>query len=282
MSNVFFFEPKSSLSAAKNLNDLISHCQEKLSLYDDQGGWSCNNWKHTQGTRSIAMTFSKYRKVSNPSKFELMDEPFLAFAKAYIRYTQTQKPVSSVTNKMVALRMLHDALLEVHSIVDVLNIDGPTLSYLQELVVERVTNDDRRNKVGYQIQILLNFIREKGISISLQAWINPWPKVGAKAEKTDSESRKWQDERCPSLHQMLILADCFANASAREDIYWSSVLTLLMFAPSRAGELTELTVDCLHKGEGGALGVRWHAKKGYWSYNKMGAEGSRACCYSCL
>lgn len=263
MAKIIYFKSKAELTAEKNLEEFIKHCRDKLTIYDDQGGWDSNNWKHWQKDRSIAMTFSKYREVSNPAYFEPLDEPFLSFAKAFIRYNQSLKAVSSVANKMVALRTLHDALKEIHNVADVLKTDGPTISKLQEITPNRVDNDDRRNKVGYQIQIMLDFLREKGFLPTLQEWTNPWPKQSAKAERTDKDSREWQETRCPSMHQMLALADCFANAKTLEDKYWSSVLTLLMFAPGRAGELAELTVDCLHRAENDALGVRWHAEKGF-------------------
>lgn len=263
MADIIHFQPKHDITAKQNLNSFIEHCRDRLTLYDDQGGWQSNNWKHKQKSRSIAMTFSKYREKSNPANFEPLDEPFLSFAKAYIRYNQSIKAVSSIGTKMVALRMLHDALIEVHSVANVLKTDGLVIGELEVLTKQRVTNKDRRNKVGYQIEILLNFIRDKRFAPTLQSWTNPWPKVGAKAERTDEESRKWQDTRCPSMHQMLALADCFANAETLEDKYWSSVITLLMFAPGRAGELAELTIDCLHRGENGALGVKWYAEKGF-------------------
>lgn len=263
MADIIHFQPKHEISAKQNLDSFIEHCKNTLTLYDDQGGWQSNNWQHKQKNRSIAMTFSKYRVKSNPSNFEPLGEPFLSFAKAYIRYNQSIKAVSSVTNKMVALRMLHDALVAVHGIANVLKTDGLVIGELETITKQRVTNKDRRNKIGYQIESLLEFIRSKRIVPALQSWENPWPKVGAKAERTDENSRKWQDTRCPSMHQMLALADSYANAETLEDKYWSSVITLLMFAPGRAGELSELTVDCLHRGENGALGVRWYAEKGF-------------------
>ena len=114
MADIIHFQPKHEISAKQNLDSFIDHCKNTLTLYDDQGGWQSNNWQHKQKSRSIAMTFSKYRAKSNPANFDPLDEPFLSFAKAYIRYNQSIKAVSSVTNKMVALRMLHDALVAVH------------------------------------------------------------------------------------------------------------------------------------------------------------------------
>lgn len=263
MDNIIYFQSKDELTAKQNLEDFIIHCRNELKLYEDQGGWNSNNWQHKQKVRSIAMTFSKYREVSNPASFEPLEEPFLSFAKAYIRYNQSIRAVSSVTNKMVALRIIHDALFEVHNDTDILKVDGLVLSKMSELTTLRISNDDRRNKVGYQIQILLNFIRHKSFIPTLQEWVNPWPKVSAKAEKTDQESRDWQDTRCPSMHQMLALADSFAKAETQENKYWSSIIALLMFAPGRGGELAELTVDCIHRSENGALGIRWYSLKGF-------------------
>lgn len=263
MCNVIYFKPRDELTAKDNLENFIIHCRDELTLYENQGGWQSNNWKHEQKGRSIAMTFSKYREVSNPANFDPLEEPFLSFAKSYIRYNQSIKAVSSVTNKMVALRIIHDALFEVHDDTDILKIDGLVLGKVSELTTLRISNDDRRNKVGYQIQILLDFIRDKKFVPTLQAWINPWPKVGAKAERTDKDSIEWQNTRCPSMHQMLALADSFAKAESQEDKYWSSVVALLMFAPGRGSELSELTIDCIHRGENGALGVRWYANKGF-------------------
>ena len=264
MAEVITFKSRADLTVEQNLNNFIAHCRDNLTLYNDQGGWGVNNWKHQQKSRSISMTFSKYREKSNPAHFDPLDEPFLSFAKAYIRYEQSLNPSSAISVTMAALRQFHDALVEVHNMADILNTDGLVIAKLEELTKARVSNKDRLNKIGYQIEILLEFIREKKRFVpSLPSWTNPWPKQKAKAERTDKESRKWQENRCPSMHQMLALADCFANAESNEDKYWSSILVLLMFAPSRAGEHAELTVDCLHWGENGSLGVRWHAEKGF-------------------
>ena len=266
MTNIIHFQSKDEQTAQQNLYSFIEHCRDNLTIYEDQGGWQVNSWKHLQKQRSISMTFSKYRAKSNSADFDPLDEPFLSFAKAYIRYDQSLKAVSSVTNKMVALRTLHDALVNIHGAANVLETDGLVIGELETLAKQRIQNEDRRNKIGYQIQKLFDFIRSKRFIPSLQLWKNPWPKVGPKAEQTNAEALKWQNERCPSVHQMLAIADCFAHAKTFEDKYWSSVLTLLMFAPGRAGELAELTVDGLHRGENGSLGVKWYAEKGfgYW------------------
>lgn len=263
MAEITFFESRPELDARKNLTNFISHCRNNLTLYEDQGGFTVNKWYFEKDGRAHAMTFSKYSDKQDPYNFAPLDEPFLEFSKANVRYTQTIRQVTSIATNMVVLRLLHDALIEIHGEADVLKTDGLVLGKVRELADLRHAGSDRIYRIGQQIELLYAFLREKAIVPKLPEWSNPWPRGEAKATRTDKESRKWQEERCPSLHQMIGLAECFARAVTDEDKYWSSVLTLLMFAPSRGGELLFLTIDCLHFTEKGRLGVRWYGEKGF-------------------
>ena len=73
MCDVIHFQPRDELTAQNNLENFIIHCRDHLTLYEDQGGWQSNNWKHEQKGRSIAMTFSKYREISNPASFDPLE-----------------------------------------------------------------------------------------------------------------------------------------------------------------------------------------------------------------
>jgi hypothetical protein len=263
MSEIIFFQPRAELESKRNLADFISHCRENLTLYEDQGGFNVDKWMFMSADRSYAMAFSKYSEKNNPYQLDPLDEPFLTFAKARVRYTQSQNQVKSIANQMIVLRALHDGLIEIHSHADVAKTDGLVMQKVRELIDIRYPASDIRYRLGQQLELLYEFLRNKFIVPALPSWVNPWERGSAKAERTDIESRKWQEERCPSLHQMTAIADCFARATTNEDLYWSSVLTMLMFAPSRAGELIYLTVDCLHHAENGSLGVRWFGEKGF-------------------
>ena len=263
MAEITFFESRPELDARQNLSSFISHCRNNLTLYEDQGGFTVNKWLFEKDGRSHAMQFSKHSDVGDNYKYVPLDEPFLEFAKARVRYTQTIKQVTSIATHLVALRLLHDALLDVHGEADVLKTDGIVLGKVRELADLRHAGSDRIYRIGQQIELLYAFLREKAIVPKLPEWCNPWLRGQAKATRTDKESRKWQEARCPSMHQMIAIADCFARAETDEDKYWSSVLTLLMFAPNRGGELLFLTVDCLHFTEKGRLAIRWYGEKGY-------------------
>ncbi|MGZ8982349.1 MAG: hypothetical protein ACXW11_00165 [Methylotenera sp.] len=262
MAEITFFKSRPELAARQNLTDFINHCRS-LTLYEDQGGFSVNKWMFTESGRAYAMSFSKYNEKNNAYKLDPMNELFMDFAKARVRYTQSVRQVKSIGNQMIVLRMLHDALIDIHGEADVLKTDGLVQEKVRELTDIRYPKSDLRYRLGQQMELLYVFLYEKTIAPTIPQWVNPWGRAKAKAERTDKESREWQQERCPSLHQMTAIADCFSKAETNEDKYWSSVLTLLMFAPSRAGELPSLVVDCLHVAENGRLGVRWYGEKGF-------------------
>lgn len=265
MGDVFYFQPRADLQKSEILHDFINHCITNISLYDEQGGFNVNKWVFTEADRDYSMVFSKYSEKNDPYNYQPMDEPFLSFAKAWIRYTQANKQVKSIGNKMIVLRLLHDALIALHTKADIQYIDGLVLNKVRELTDKRYADSDIRYRLGQQMESLYELLRKLSIAPTLPVWTNPWKRGKAKATRTDQESRKWQDERCPSLHQMISIADCFAKAKSKEDLYWTSVITLLMFAPSRAGELPALTIDCLHFTDNGRLGVRWFGEKGFGS-----------------
>lgn len=276
MSKILFFQKQSELDGKQNLSDFIIHCRENLSLYEDQGGFSVNKWMFESDDRSHSMVFSKYSEKKDPYNFDPLDEPFLTFAKARIRYTQSERQVKSIGNHLIALRAVHDALKEIHGQADILKTDGLVLRKVRELIDIRYPSSDVPYRIGQQLELLYEFLRKKALVLTLPMWVNPWRRGTPKAARTDTESRAWQAERCPSMHQMIALADCCSRATTREDKYWSSVLTFLMFAPSRGGELKHLSVDCLHYADSGALGVRWFGEKGFGDTIKWVPEVMRA------
>lgn len=269
MADIIHFNPKNQ-KADQNLKDFIEHCKNKLTIYEDQGGFNVNKWR-TSGKRPVAMQFSIYQGSVAQYKFAPFPEPYLSFAKSYVRYIQSIKESQAITTTMVSLQVIYDALIEIHKVADALKIDGLLQERVVEIINERYPGSDRLYRYGSSLTRLYKITKEKGILPSLPDWKNPWKRTRSKADRTDQESRKWQDERCPSQHQMLSLADCFNQAESIEDKYWSSILTLLMFAPGRGGELSELTIGCVGTEDGHTF-VRWESEKGFGSTIKWVPE----------
>lgn len=262
MADVVYFAPRSELDARRNLDDFVRFCRDELTLYEEQGGFGVNLWRFDHKGKAIAMRFSRHSCNNNAYAYDPLAEPFLTFSKAYIRYQQSLNQVASVQDKMVVLRAIHDALLEVHHEACPLLIDGLVQYKVVDILEKWFGKSAKLYRHGGQLEKLYEFLIEKAISPSLPSWKKPWRKAKENAIRTDEKARKWQEERCPGIHQMLALADCFRMADTVKDRYWSSVISLLMFAPSRGGELRELTVDSLHEEEG-RLAVKWYAVKGF-------------------
>lgn len=258
--------PKAKLSAQQNMDDFIFHCRNELSLYN----WNDIVWKHTRTGKRVA-SFTRYG-ISNanyPKSSDIFQEPFLSQVKAYVRYNQSIKETTSIGNfPMYAFKIIYDVMVALDYSPSLLKIDGVIQQSSAIELTSRYDNLDVRYKVGAALVKIYDFIRTKGFCPGLPEWKSPHRKPIAKASRTDSESVKWQEKRLPTLHEMTSIADCFAEASTDKDLFWSAVIVMLMFAPSRAGELASLTTDCLIERDGN-LYIRWYGKKGFGAYSKV-------------
>jgi hypothetical protein len=262
MSKVVNFVPKSERDGRKNLEDFIRFCRDELILYD----WGDWKWV-SSGVGKSAITFTRYRKVSNPypSGADIMREPFLSAVKAFVRYKQSIQETTSIGNfQLQAIRLVHDGLeiMNPGAAPDLLSLDGAVQLKVSELLTERYKEPATRNKIGNALVSFYKFIREKGFIPALPVWRNPHPRQAAKAQQTSKEALRWQDERRLPLEVVIALGEVFARAEEPRDLYWSSIFVLLLFAPNRVGELQSLTVDCLLEADG-HLYVRWWGKKGF-------------------
>ena len=72
--------------------------------------------------------FCKYRPRSKSNTTPVpLAEPFLTFAKAYVRYRYSHKPVTSMAPVLNALRMIELALLQATGRADILDLSVPVL-----------------------------------------------------------------------------------------------------------------------------------------------------------
>ena len=277
MSEVIPFVPKYELDCQKNLNDFICRAKNQLTIYEDQGGFSSSNWKHYLANgRPQSMEFTglaeKGRKTGSP-----METPFVDFAKAYVRDSQTWN-ATNPGNMMMVLKTCHDALLFVYSNADVLLLDGIVLRKITEMIYER-SSESSRYRYGQMLEKFLEDLRLLKINITIPVWKNPWKRPGNKAQGTSEEDRKWQEDRLLASFEITALADAFRLATTAYQKFYSAKAVLLMCAPSRGGELSFLTVDCLFEEthsekvrneetqqledkETTILYIRWKAEKG--------------------
>ncbi|MDP3777681.1 hypothetical protein [Methylotenera sp.] len=271
-NNVSVWAPKLVKDGNQNLTDFIAYAKEKLTIYSDQEdehgkGWHAGKWKTTHD-RSVAMVFGY---SLNAYKIErLFEHPFMDFVKAFVRQEQTISETKSIGDWLYIFRILHDVLLDMSSKnqPSIMNINVDIQIRVEESL--KLSNNALKKKYHYggKLEELYKWLVKSEILPTLPIRKNPFPRGVDKIEQLDEDSIKWSEGRCPSMHQMLSLADCFAKAESTKDRFYTSVLVLLCFAPSRGSEINSLTINSLQQEEDGKFYVMWYSGKGYGDIKK--------------
>lgn len=243
MNDIIAFTPKHKLDCQKNLTDFIERAKTQLKIYEDQGGFASSNWKHyLDNGRSQAMEFTslapKGKKTGKP-----MENPYIDFAKAYVRDNQTWK-ATNPGNMMMILKACHDSLLQIYSKADILLLDGLVIKRMADLIYER-SSESSRYRYGQMIEQFLDDLIKFKINLKITSWTNPWKRPGNRAQGTSVKDREWQSERLLTTYEIAALADTFSLAKTNYQKFYSAQVVLLMYAPNRGGELSFLTTDCL-------------------------------------
>lgn len=266
-NEIFYFKPKAALIAEENLTDFINACKSKLTIFG-KDCWNENKWETYHGIRRVVARFSTNMKHSTSYSYTPLEAPFIDFAKAYILYTYSFNPVTNLHRHFEAIRVLEEALITSKGRADILLLDGLVLEQLDDVFKMRLSDPSGRNKAGYQMELLLNFCRETLITPSLPQWSNPYQKVNDLTIKLDEHGKEHRSNKLPSDDDMMLVAELFHNAPSLsiEAEYYSSIMALLMVAPSRCSELFSLSTDCLVWEEDRSgdkkLGIRWVPAKG--------------------
>ncbi len=274
MSDVLVFTPKHELNFKKNYDDFIAFAKNDLSLFEDiqfktpegvvQNGWECDKWSWmTEKGKKLTIVFGKSESHSKYTPFHL---PFSDFAKAYVRYEQSLNQKNSTTWASSLVWLYH--ALEEHAVhndkssIDIMNINNSVINRVEELIKNSKLKEGAKRNTALSFEKLLKFIKDKRLKLDVQDWTNPFPRLSDTTIKFDEESRKEEEDKCPSDYQMLQVADAFHKAKTPRQKYFTSLCVMLMCQPSRSIELNGLTVDSLQKSSKGRRYLMWHPVKG--------------------
>jgi hypothetical protein len=258
------WEAKYKNDGRKNLEEFVQYVKNELTLYNDQG-WKTDKWKPNKGQ---TLVFGEQDNAYAP--VEPWKNPFMDFAKAFIKQQMTIKETSSAHLWIATLRNLYNVLKEQYPDEQpcILNISNKTILAVEEKIRKNNCVAMRKYHLGAKLQAFVLWLRENKIILTLPEYKNPFKKPAHKAEQLGEEGDKWREERCPTMHEMLCLADCFAQAKENIDLYYTSVLVLLCFAPARVNELSGITIHSLQQDDDGGWYVVWYGSKGYPDHRK--------------
>jgi hypothetical protein len=273
MSNILVFTPKHDLDFQKNYADFIVFAKNELTLFADhefkspvgtQKGWECDKWSwETARGKKLTIVFGSSESHSNYTPFK---PPFSDFAKAYVRYQQSLNHKDS-TMWASSLVWLYNALEENaaqndRGSVDIMRLNNTAINRVEEQLKNSGLSAGGKRNIGLSFEKVLKFIKEKRLKLDLQEWANPFHRQSDSGIKLDEESRKEEEDKCPSDYQMLQVADAFHKAKTPRQKYFSSLCAMLMCQPSRNVELNGLTVNSLQKSDKGRWYLMWNPAKG--------------------
>ncbi|HFF6157968.1 TPA: hypothetical protein ACKP8W_003628 [Stenotrophomonas maltophilia] len=262
MSDVVQFVPRAEREARENLAEFIRLAREELTAFASGGAWGSDKWQHNE----TVVVFATKTAPLGAYSFTPFAEPFMQFAKAYVRYKYSHKPVKSMAMMLQGLRCVEAGLLAATGGAEIGLLSGAVMDVCAGKCKEFYSSEDVHHKTGLHLQDIFNFLREKSLVPSLPAWKSPFRKPVILTEDLGEAGKAHRAAKLPANEAMLAVADVFALAGDRESEFYSSIFILLMVAPSRISEVLKLPTDCIQweADEGGELQMflRWHAAKG--------------------
>ncbi|QDS21046.1 hypothetical protein [Xanthomonas citri] len=262
MGDVVQFVPRAERDASENLAEFIRLAKESLTAFANGGAWDRDKWQQNE----TVVVFATKTAPLDSYSFTSFAEPFMQFAKAYVRYRYSHRPVKSLAMMLQALRCVEAGLLASCSRADVGLLSGAVMDVCANKCKEFYSSEDVHHKTGLQLQAIFDFLREKSLVPSLPAWKSPFKKPVILTEDLGEAGQAHRVAKLPSNEAMLAVADVFAQADDPESLFYSSIFILLMAAPGRISEVLKLPTDCIQweADEVGKLQMflRWHAAKG--------------------
>ncbi|HAU4332891.1 TPA: DNA-binding protein, partial [Citrobacter freundii] len=263
MNNIILFKSKKQLTAENNYNEFIKFCRYQLSGLTQTQDWEQYVWKGYVTFRKIGVG----HKVFNSK--DAMHEDFLDFAKAYIRYQHSLKPLKNYGAIMMALRCLEQALLQVLSNALIYNVTAVVFDEAMQ-IGSRHFEGNVLAQCGIQLEKLSKFLCEHNlIKLGYISWKNH-VKQKVKNNYLPEIEDCHRNDKLPDETALLAIADIFSKNDellSPRDKFTSAVFALLLCCPSRISEILALPADCeiTQKDEKGVerYGLRFYSVKGY-------------------
>lgn len=261
-NNIVQFVPRADVDARENLAEFVRMAREELTAFGAGGAWDGDRWE--QG-KTVAVFATKTKPLGTYA-FAPMADPFKQFAKAYVRYEYSHRPVVSIAFWIQALRCIEAALLQVHGRAEVGLLNIAVMDVSAAKCKQFYRSEDVWHKTGLAMSRVFDFCREHGLVHALPPWQSPFPKPTILTEDLGEAGKAHREAKLPSNGSMLALADLFCQADDKESQFFSSIMVLLMVAPGRISEVLRLPADCIgfeadERGES-QMYLRWWAAKG--------------------
>lgn len=261
-NNVVDFKPKSQLDAEAQLAAFICWAKETLpkgipNRVHASIRWEDVSW-HPHGFNSCSFT-ALGSTIAAP---KAMQAPFTDFAKAIVVYRGVYLQKKTMRDWRSALIALEVALFELTGTRDVTRVSAAVCNQACEHM-DRFWTKGNAYIFSKALGALISLMRAKNLLKSDFRWTSP---LTPRPRGTLKQQKKDREEKLPDPKAIKALGEVFNNKLTRPlDIVVTSACALLLSAPSRAGELADVELDCLRFKEdtqgNQRMFLRWYAEK---------------------
>ncbi|WP_211474618.1 integrase [Collimonas humicola] len=248
MSDVVLFTPLAEKTAQENLDAFIGLCKSKLAVFGkdlpfDDVVWDITDTVQDRGKRSRKRIYFSSWDTVNDLDPKSMPEPFVSFAKAYVRYQHGLKPIIDQGARVAPLRAICTALDEIGK-ASPGDVDGHVLNRAAQLIEEK-NSAERAYRLGRQLQSISEFLTGKRLVKTALSWKSHIKRPGD-TQRVGKEFDDRRRERLPSAADLDAVAEAYRLAKEPGDVIITSIAAIMCSTPDRIAEILTLRADCEH------------------------------------
>jgi hypothetical protein len=270
MTNIIRFKPRVALEAEANLRRFIDLSRDQLTVFGadlpfDENAWDVSEFVHVKGNAGRRRLVFSIMPPGRRGEGIAFQEPYLSFAKAYMRHEFAIRRKWFIEVGINALRVLYRAMKDQGGTVNPAEIRCETLNRAVQML--EGVGHCRANQIALELEKLADFLASNHMVMAPLEWKSPIKKPGmAHAARVGKDFDELRARRLPSPEALAALAHIFRTATKPGDVLVSSIMAILCAAPSRIGEVFLLSADCeviQSDSKGTAVyGLRWYPEKG--------------------
>ncbi len=270
MTNIIRFKARATLEAEANLRRFVDLCRNQLTVFGaglafDENVWEVSDFVHVKGKAGRRRIVFSIMPPGRGGQGDAFREPYLSFAKAYMRHEFAVRRKWFIEIGINALRILYRAMTDQGATIKPTELRSDTLNRAVQMLDG--VGHFRANQIALELEKLATFLVRNHIVTAPLDWKSPLKKPGmTHAARVGKEFDELRARMLPSPEALAALARIFRDASEPADVLVSSIMAILCAAPSRIGEVFLLSADCeviRNDSMGTAVyGLRWYPEKG--------------------
>jgi hypothetical protein len=270
VTNIIRFKPRAALEAETNLRRFIDLCRNQLTVFGadlafDENVWDVSEFVHVKGKAGRRRLVFSIMPPGRSGQGVAFQEPYLSFAKAYMRHEFAIRRKWFIEIGINALRALYRAMTDQGGTFNPTEIRSETLNRAVQML--EGVGHYRANQIALELEKLAAFLAGNHLVTTPLEWKSPIEKPGmTHAARVGKEFDELRARMLPSPAALAALAHIFRTATKPGDVLVSSIMAILCAAPSRIGEVFLLSADCeviQNDSQGTAVyGLRWYPEKG--------------------